>query len=119
MKDPNIDFDKDRYDSFNPGKEQTDKRMKRLSELEFNDIKNFTYTCSFKIYQETTFDNIKSAACNFWQISNPDDYVITDEYFNVMSTYKDTVCNFFDETAGYKPLNENVFASVFLMKIDE
>lgn len=36
-----------------------------------------------------------------------------------MSTYKDTVQNFFDESSNYKPLNDNVFASVFLIKADD
>lgn len=76
---------------------------------------------SFKLYNDTTFDTLKIAACKYWEISSPDDYVITDEYFNVLSTYKDTVQNFFEEQAGYKPLNSlgnDVFASCFLMKKD-
>ena len=44
--------------------------------------------------------------------------MVTDEYFNVMSTYKDTVQNFFEESAAYQPLNDKVLASVFLMKVD-
>ena len=44
-----------------------------------------------------------------------EDLCLTDEYFNVLTTYKDTVMNFFEEQVGYKPLNKECAASVFLV----
>ena len=47
---------------------------------------------TFKIYSNTHFDDIKRAACKFWELKEKvDDYVLTDEYFNNLSTYKDTI----------------------------
>lgn len=74
---------------------------------------------TFKLYSNTTFDDIKLAACLFWgKEKEADEYVLTDEYLNILSTYKDTVQNFFDEGTGYKPLNSEVYACVFLMQKD-
>ena len=48
---------------------------------------------TFKIYSNTTFDDIKIAACNFWDFveGENDKFVLTDEYFNNLSTYKDSI----------------------------
>lgn len=89
----------------------------RLARLEFEDIDQYTVNQTFKLYQDTTFDDIKLAACTYWGYQKQaDDYVLTDEYFNVLSTYKDTVQNFFEDAAGYKPLNSDVLACAFLIK---
>jgi RNAse (barnase) inhibitor barstar len=59
------------------------------------------YMCTFRIYPTTDFDEIKQAACEFWgKIEQK--YVLTDEYFNSLVAYKDTVMNFF---RNYAPLN--------------
>ena len=50
-----------------------------------------------------------------WRNMTPDDFCLTDEYFNVLSTYKDTIQNFFDESTGYQPLNPECVAAVFLV----
>lgn len=47
---------------------------------------------------------------------NGDDMCLADEYFNVLTTYKDTIMNFFDDSVGYKPLNPDCVASVFLVQ---
>lgn len=72
---------------------------------------------TFKVYQNTTFDEIKNAACEFWGFEKYQDlWILTDEYFNNLSTYKDTVQNFYSEASGYQPLNSNVEAAVFLLR---
>ena len=89
---------------------------KELSKLEFEDVDQFCYCQTFKLYQNTTFDDLKFAACQFWNAKDLDTWVLTDEYFNLLSTYKDTIQNFFEESAGYQPLNSQVHACVFLMR---
>ena len=44
---------------------------------------------------------------------------MTDEYFNNLATYKDTVQNFFAEHNGYLPMNSDCYACVFLMLKNE
>lgn len=41
------------------------------------------------------FDDIKKAACHFWELNQKDKYVLTDEYFNNLSTYKDPIQTFY------------------------
>ena len=55
-------------------------------------IDNCSYMQTFKIYQSTTFEEIKIAACEFWGFQDFSEmWILTDEYFNNLSTYKDTV----------------------------
>ena len=54
----------------------------------------------------TTFDEIKIGACKYWGFESfSEQFVLTDEYFNILSTYRDTVQNFFCEQNHYQPLN--------------
>jgi len=48
-----------------------------------------------------------------------ENYVLTDEYFNNLSTYKDFVQNFFSEASGYNHLNLEGQACVFLIRKNE
>ena len=41
-----------------------------LSELEFEDIDKCAYLATFKVYQNTTFDHIKTAACKYWNLES-------------------------------------------------
>lgn len=42
--------------------------------------------------------------------------MISDEWFNNLSAYKDTICNFFQKNSGYDILNEDIQACVFFFK---
>ena len=70
------------------------------------------------MYQSTNFEDLKLAACNFWGIeeSNLDQWVLVDEYFNILAGYRDTIQNFFKPGNGYQPLSKGPVASCFLMK---
>jgi len=75
-----------------------------LAEIDFDTIDtkdSFVYVSTFKVYQNTTFDDLKTAACDFWEILHPDKMVLTDEWFNVLTTYRDTIQNFFCEDSKY------------------
>ena len=88
-----------------------------LDDIDFDLIDKCSYVATFKVYQNTTFDEIKNAACEFWGFEKRSDmWILTDEYFNNLSTYKDTVQNFYGEASGYQPLNENCEAAVFLLR---
>ena len=58
-------------------------------------VDKFSFFHTFKIYYDTTFEDIKYAACEFWGIKCSEEMCLTDEYFNILSTYKDTLRNFF------------------------
>ena len=100
-----------------------------LKEVDFEHIDNCSYIQTFKVYSNTTFEDIKQAACQFWGGDSTNDntkfdmfeqnFVLTDEYFNNLATYKDTVQNFFNTASGYEPLNPDCHASVFLIKKNE
>ena len=51
------------------------------------------YFASFKIYQSTTFEDLEAAACFYWGIDEKfhDQWVLVDEYFNILAGYKDTI----------------------------
>ena len=90
-----------------------------LKELNFEDIDKSSYVSTFKIYRDTTFDDIKKGACEFWQMgANQQDWVLTDEYYNNLSTFKDTVQNFYEESSGYQPLNPQTEACVYLIRLN-
>jgi len=78
-------------------------------------IDTCSFVATFKIYQDTTFDDIKQAACEYWSCKNQEKMILTDEYFNNLAVYKDTVQNFFSAEAAYQPLNPDVEACVFLI----
>lgn len=63
-----------------------------LMDLNYEYIDKGCYFASFKIYQNTTFEDLKLAACDYWGFQqNSEDWVLTDEYFNILTAYKDTV----------------------------
>ena len=75
------------------------------------DIEN-CYICTFRIYPSTFFSEIKRAACEFWgKIEQK--YVLTDEYFNNLVSYNDTIMNFFK---NYNCINAELEAVVYLIK---
>ena len=61
----------------------------KLSKLAFEDIDNYCKLQSFKLYNNTSFEEIRASACKFWNLDEQQ-MCLTDEYFNVLSTYKDT-----------------------------
>lgn len=66
--------------------------MERLPKIDYDEIDSFCYVASFKIYSDTTFDSLKTAACKYWGIDKTIEYfILTDEYFNNLSTFKDTI----------------------------
>mmetsp|Transcript_5847 Transcript_5847/g.9391 ORF Transcript_5847/g.9391 Transcript_5847/m.9391 type:complete len:134 (-) Transcript_5847:2079-2480(-) len=67
-----------------------------LQDIDFEIIDNCSYVATFKIYQQTMFDEVKLSACEFWDLSHAnEDFILTDEYFNNLASYKDTIQNFF------------------------
>jgi len=68
--------------------------------------------CTFRIYPQTRFGEIKKAACEFWNNKIEQGYILTDEYFNNLSSYTDTVMAFFKT---YQPLNSQNDAVVYLI----
>ena len=61
------------------------------------------------------FNEIKKAACEFWN-KIEQKYSLTDEYFNNLVSYNDTVMNFFKT---YAALNPNQDAVVYLVKANQ
>ena len=110
----------------NPDYQGDSDHRDNLKELNFEKIDQQSYVSTFKIYPNTTFDDIKKSACKFWRKrfekfddgddDDADGLIITDEYFNNLSTFKDTIQNFYEEANGYQPLNPNCEACVFLIK---
>lgn len=91
-----------------------------MKDFDLELIDNCSYMQTFKIYQSTTFDEIKMAACEFWGFQNFSEmWILTDEYFNNLSTYKDSVQNFFGEQQGYETMNRDKEACVFLLRKDQ
>jgi len=72
-----------------------------MKDFDFETVDNCCFISTFKIYQQTGFDELKIAACEFWGVKHYDEMVLTDEWFNVVSTYKDTVQNFFCKESKY------------------
>lgn len=88
-----------------------------MDAFDFELADDCSYIVTFKVFQKTSFDEIKMAACKFWGFENfPEQWIVTDEYFNNLSTYKDTVQMFFTKQNGYQPLNPNLEASVFFLR---
>lgn len=75
--------------------------------LEINEFDvEYVDQCSFfitvKLYGQadksvpTNFAEIKRAAIDYWGLKECEKYfIVTDEYFNNLSAYRDTVANFF------------------------
>lgn len=57
------------------------------------------------------FWEIKKAACEFWN-KIEQKYVLTDEFFNNLAAYNDTIMNFFK---AYQTLNPKQEAVVYLI----
>lgn len=57
------------------------------------------------------------AACKFWGLEEVEnEFVLTDEYFNNLSAYRDPIQKFYSLSQGYRPLNSEAQAQVFLMR---
>jgi hypothetical protein len=70
------------------------------------------FVCTFRIYPKTQFSDIQKAACEFWhQIDQQ--YILTDEYFNNLVAFNDTIMNFYKT---YTPINPNNEAILYLVK---
>lgn len=76
-----------------------------------NQINENSYVCTLRIYPSTMFSEIKKASCEFWN-KIEQKYVLTDEFYNNLSSYNDTVMNFFKI---YSPLNPRSEAIVYLI----
>ena len=46
---------------------------------------------TFKIYSDTNFDDLKHAAVKYWKKSDASQWIITDEFFNNLTSFKDTI----------------------------
>ena len=68
--------------------------------------------CTFRIYPNTVFPEIKRAACEFWN-KIEQRFNLTDEYFNNLQSFTgETVMNFYK---NYTPLNSQNEAVVYLI----
>ena len=72
-----------------------------------------SFDATFKIYGSTRFNELKSAACRFWNKIDQT-YEMTDEYFNNLMTYQGTICDFY--RGAYVPLNKDRHAIVYLFE---
>lgn len=114
----NIDLDE--WGEFNEDEEPCPEErdaMEKMIKIDYDEIDEYTFVATFKIYADTDFIMLKQAACKYWDISTNHEYfILTDEYFNNLATYKDTIQNFFDIQNDYKTLDADVYASVYLMR---
>ena len=78
---------------------------------ELTDMPAFAST--FRIYRNTKFADLKSAACKFWD-KLEQEFELTDEYFNNLDTFQGTICDFY--AGSYSPLNTEGLAVVYLYK---
>ena len=77
-------------------------------DIDYDQIDNCCFLQTFKIYSNTTFEDVKMAACKFWRLKDQESkYILTDERFNNLATYRDTVMNFFAQYNGYEPMNQD------------
>lgn len=67
---------------------------------------------TFRIGRLTKFVDVYSSACEFWGL-NKNKYILTDEYFNDLVLYHETICNFFK---SYDPLNPENQAIIYLVE---
>jgi len=86
-----------------------------LSDPVFNqkkhDHEQTTYVCTFRIYPNTYFSEVKKAACDFWgEIEQK--MQLTDEYFNNLVTYEEPIMHFF---RTYTTVNQQCEAIVYLI----
>ena len=109
------DFDEN-HDKRDSDRDNDGVKDEQMHEWNYDLIDKSCYIQTFKIYSKTMFDDIKKAACTFWDIKPFDDYILTDEYFNSLSTYKDPIQTFYSQSQGYRPQNPEGNACVFLMK---
>ena len=73
------------------------------------DIKGFV--TSFRIGKEAKFPEIFEAAWAFWEL-NEDKYILTDEYFNDLILYDETISIFYH---SYEPLNPENLAMIYMV----
>ena len=85
-----------------------------------NRIEDFTKivapTAIFRVYNETQFMELKTAACNLWGKIDQN-YQITDEFFTNLSTVNCTIQQFYK--GGYVPLNQEGHAIVYLFQANQ
>lgn len=77
-------------------------------EDDYNSTKG--YVTTFRIGRLTKFSEIFEASCEFWKLNNHK-YILTDEYFNDLVLYNETICNFFKH---YEPLNPDNLAVIYI-----
>ena len=82
------------------------KRPDGIMDLNYEYIDYGCYFASFKVYRNTTFEDLKLACCDYWGLVHTPEWILTDEYFNVLTAYKDTVQNFFEPREDYQPLTQ-------------
>ena len=61
------------------------------------------------------FSEIKKAACEYWD-KIEQKYVLTDEFYNNLSSYNESIMNFFK---NYSPLNPQNEAIVYLVATNQ
>ena len=69
-------------------------------------------TTTFRVYNETKFDELKMAACLFFKKIDQS-FSLKDEYFNNLSAVAITIQEFYKQ--DYEPLNEERLAIVYLV----
>jgi hypothetical protein len=102
----------------NKQREETDREKQRedlLKDFDFDYIDNCSYIQTFKVFSNTKFVDLKMAACNFWQFMSHEKFILTDEYFNNLAAYDQSVQSFFADP-NFQPLNSDRFACVFLIR---
>mmetsp|Transcript_4851 Transcript_4851/g.4604 ORF Transcript_4851/g.4604 Transcript_4851/m.4604 type:complete len:190 (-) Transcript_4851:1729-2298(-) len=82
------------------------------SSLVTTDLKGCVVT--YRVKRSTSFKDIYDAACSHWDL-NKRKYLLTDEYFNDLSIYNESVSNFF---RGYQPMNSRNEAIVYIVEDD-
>lgn len=98
-----------------------------IKEFDVQLVDDCSFFITFKVYgsdpvngkKPTTFNDIRQAAIEYWGLNQFQKYfIITDEYLNNLSVYKDSVQNFFSTKnieEAYKPLNSKSEACVFFL----
>ena len=59
--------------------------------ISYDQIENISFVHTFKIYSNTTFEDLRLASIKFWEKENQDSWILTDEYFNNLAAFKDPI----------------------------
>ena len=96
-----------------------------INEFDVEFVDQCSYFITLKLFGHTgksvptNFAEIKRAAVDYWGFHECENYfVLTDEYFNNLCAYRDTVNNFFTQDTDerkYQPLNSYGHACVFFV----